>query len=409
MQNSTNKLTMQNHNQNLSLINAYGDLYFYFRSDHLFRQYILNVGHSQILLAEHMIPSSSLYTHFNKRTKRIYGKLLHLFNELSGMTLANLEGKISKITGPDGHGGIANPKFPRGKRLIVALARLAATVLSDGSIESNGVVKYGESEIDRINKVMQTLRLFGDINPEPKYVDGQGHYILHFPAVIGKLMMFYGLVSGDKAIQNPGVPLFIMQGSIETRLAYLEELIPQDGSVGRSMIIWTRANVLKAGNKKDRYNFATDIEEQQVELIKQYGKWQNKCWSLSWGKLVKLAELDKGETANIAKRLKNIVLKNPNRLINDEAVMARSLGINIGSKPYMIRLYPKTGRVSVAWQARTQGIKETIKLGILAPPNDSKNRKLVRELLRNRSDEVEAAIAEIIDNGFDYQRWWVEK
>jgi hypothetical protein len=96
-------------------------------------------------------------------------------------------------------------------------------------------------------------------------------------------------------------------------------------------------------------------------------------------------------------------------LINDETALARSLGVNVVPKPYMIRFYPKTGRVSAAWQARTQNIREAIKLAILAPPNDSKNRKSVKKLLKNRSKEVESTITELMENGLDLTKWWEEE
>ncbi len=403
------------------LSKMYGEIYFYFMDSTEIVKYIdemkdaLDDGRTEDLsgtidrlekLMTQMFPANGKCEKINIQLIRIKGAHLEFMNDLSGKTLKELEERVARVTTASGRGGIENPRFPEGEEFDIAISRLTATIVSDCTIEPNGVIKYGEPELTRIDRVVENLRRFGDINPTSRYVEKEGHYLTHFPSAIGKGLMFLGLPAGDKTIQNPSLFPTIKDGSERVQRAYVEEMLPQDGCIGVRMIIWTRANALHAGDKTEKYGFEPKVGRQEIDLIQNHGKRSEKGHSLSWGKLDDLTMHSDKRTAQVAKDLQKIVWDNPNRLIDDETEIVRNLGVDVETKPYMIRYYPKSGRVSVAWNARTSSIKECVKLGILAPPNDTKKKEILRRILKSRPDEVESAIGEIENMGLEFDKWW---
>ncbi|MGY5874309.1 MAG: hypothetical protein RTU30_01060 [Candidatus Thorarchaeota archaeon] len=392
------------------LENAYADLYHYFRDKETFDDYIDDIGKSigiedqdDVLkhmrkLAPQMISEPTSDYCINPKLSRIRGDHLDLMNDLSGMSLSDIEEKISKLTGRNGHGGINEPLYPSGEKLENANARMTATFLSDATIEPNGVIKYAEPEMDRIKRVVDNVRVFGDINPSSTRRQGENHYITHFPFVIGKYLMAQDVPTGDRTIQNPGLHPRITEGSIETKRAYLEDLIPQEGCIGKRTMIWHRASALHAGNKSERYGFESTIDVEEQTLIKEHGRKETAnaaSWALSWGKLEELTKHPEDKTAEIARNLEQVVRDNPNRLINDETGIMQDLGIKVKVKPSDLRYYPETGRVTAIWQARTVGLKETIKLGIIAPSNDSEKRRKAEEMINGYPEERRTALREL--------------
>ena len=325
------------------LENAYGSLYYCFRDVTTFNRYITDFGgalglegrsRDEILkrldkLAPQLLTDPVEPNCVNVRTHRIRGNHVSLMNDISGKTLSDLNGQISKIAGRGGPGGLQNPRFPGREEREIAISRITATVVSDCTIEPNGVIKYGEPEISRIDRVVESSRRFGDIDPTPRYVEGQGHYMTHFPSVIGIALMSLGIPAGDRTLQNPGLFSSITEGSERVRRAYMEDLICQEGCVGQGKVIWTRANALHAGNKAEKYGFEPKAGEQEIGLIRQHGDCGKKAWSLSWGRLHELAENSDNETARIPANLQEIVGRNRNRLIMDETEIARSLGVAV--------------------------------------------------------------------------------
>jgi hypothetical protein len=405
------------------LENVYDSLYYYFRDKPTFDKYVEDAGESiglqdrgqsEILkhlqeLAPQMVVEETKDYCFNPRLQRIRGDYVNLINDMSGKTLSNLEGKISKITGYNGHGGIEKPLYPQGEKLNVAIARIAAVVFSDGTIEPNGVIKYAEPNINRIERVVENVRKFGDINPSSKQIEGENHYITHLPFVIGKILMSREIPSGDRTIQNPRLSSSIREGTDEVKRAYIEDFTPQDACVGNKTIIWRRVNALHAGDKTERWDFEPQVGLDETNLIKEYGRKASgnaESWALSWGKLSKLAEDPNDLIAHTADSLQQAIHNNPNRLMDDEAKIIREMGIDIEVKPSDVRYYPRTGRVSVVWQAYTTGTKEAIKLGIVTSPNDINNREKVRKMITNNSRETEEAIVDLRNKGIEFKKWW---
>jgi|GEM_PF-6754523 len=407
------------------LENTYGDLYYYFRDKDAFESHIADVGESLGLenqeervvikhlreLASQMVTEPSVKVCIDTRLGRIRGDYLDFMNDLSGKTLPEIQDEISKITGRRGKGGIEKPLFPQGEELEVVVARIAATVLSDCSVQPNGGISYAESEISRIERVIRNIRNLGDINPSIRRKEKENLYITYFPFVIGKLLIHRGVPSGDRTIQNPRLIPSVREGTDLVQRAYVEDFMPQDGCVGQNSVIWHRVNALHAAHKTEKYQFEPRVGSEEKALIKKHGTKERgnaKGRVLAWGKLEKLKQHPDEKTACIARNLESITLDNPNRLLLDEARIVRGMGIEVEPKPRDVRYYAGTGRVTTTWQARTPGLKEALKLGIIAPPNDIKNRQKVRNMILNHPMKMKEALRDLRGKNVEFKIWWEE-
>jgi intein/homing endonuclease len=311
---------------------------------------------------------------------RVKGEALHLQLDARKESLQSLEGKIGKVSGPDGHGGIMNPKFPEGENLETAFSRLAATVKSDGQLRETGRISYTEANEGRINQVERDLQAFGEISL--RRLDRGGKQEASFPAPLGRALQNMGFRSGDKGILNDGLPPAIMQSSPRARRTYLQDLIPEDGSFHPTAgFSWTRSNVLNAGAKSEKYGVSDKLSEKAVAFLKD-GTPENKSTRRGWGELQKLAKTGHSEAREIVARVR----ENPNRLIRDEASLARSLGIGVSTKPIRVRVMKKTERVSVQWGGRTSSVGDALKWAKQCPPNDVKKRRAVEKWMNDKSN-----------------------
>ncbi|MHA2142694.1 MAG: hypothetical protein ACXADD_14480 [Candidatus Thorarchaeota archaeon] len=402
------------------LENAYGELYYYFRDKAAFEKYIADAGKALGLegqdqkeivkqlreLASQMVLDKSHDYCINSNLNRIRGDHVHLLNDLSGKSLSDLEGKISKITKMSGKGGIENPKFPQGEKLQVALSRLTANAITDCHLKANGTLEYYEKEMSRIRIVEKDLQEFGNIRLNPKLRKGENLYVSYFPTPLGKALQSLGIPPGDRTVQNHGLFSELKKFSRKAQCALIEDIIPQDGTVYRKRILWTHSNVLDSANKSEIYGIESKIGKRQVELIKDYGKREKHGWVLRYGKLNEIQNSGHVGPQQEAEKLRKIVYENKNKLIQDQLEIAKNLGIQYQAKPYAIRYHERTGRVSVSWTAEPKGVLESIKLGMLAPPNDVVKRELVKDLIRNNQDHMKRAMKQFSDYGIDVRRWW---
>ncbi|MFW9888257.1 MAG: hypothetical protein ACFFER_08750 [Candidatus Thorarchaeota archaeon] len=396
---------------------AYGQMYFYFPDKAAFDDYVQEVGLALGIddkeeLLKHLTQQSSemasgRYSAFQPRYNRIKGEFLYMLNRITGKSLPDLEGKISKLTKHSGRGGIKNPRFPSGPELEIALARLIATAVSDCHLKPNGTLEYSEPELDRIRRVEENLRIFGDISLNPKLVKRDNYYISYFPAPLGMMLQHWGMPAGDRTIQNPGLFSWIFDFCWEALCAFMEDLIPQDGSVRSNVISWSHSHALHPGDKIRRYKTEHLIGTQEIELIKKHGRKEKYCWVLSLAKLRELEESEDPKEAKSASFLLKVLYDNPNKLSEDGKKIAEKLEIKISIDPSNIRYYRRSGRVSIAWTARTKGVLQAMKLAIIAPPNDVKKRTLLRNVLRRKSKFVEQALLELRDSGVDIEEWWL--
>jgi hypothetical protein len=406
--------------ESTGLEKVYDSLYYYFRDRQTFERYVEDVGESMGLrdkslrdirrhlkeLAPQMVTEDSEDYCFNHRLRRIRGDYVSLMNDISGKKLSDLDGEISKLTKPSGRGGITNPRFPEGEIYEVALSRLIAVAISDCHLKPNGTLGYAESELSRIKIVERELQVFGDIILKPKFIESDNLYITYFPTPLGVMLERLGIPSGDRSVQNPGLVSVIKEFSLRARCALIEDLVPQDGTISGKRIQWTHTNVLDAASKSEVYGIEPKVGDSEIGLIKKHGKKERYSWVLNYGKLQSLQYSSDANIRQVANDLWNCVFENPNRLIEDQIDIVRSLGVEYRSKPYTIRFHERTSRVSVAWTAEPESLLESIKLGMMAPSNDVVKKKIMKEIIKSHPKYVREAMKHFRSHEIEVHKWW---
>ncbi|MDF1539709.1 MAG: hypothetical protein P1Q69_12485 [Candidatus Thorarchaeota archaeon] len=318
---------------------------------------------------------------------RLEGKIIRMYLDTTGRRLSDLEGAVVKIAGISGRAGIEYPRFPEGEKREVLIARLAATVASDCHLWDTGRISYNEAHLGRIARVQEIVSELGDIVLEPKY--RKGKYDIHINCQIGLIMIDEGMTPGNKTVNNPGLPGGFMEWSDTAKRAYLEELIPEDGSFTGGRFKWYRSHAIYVDKQKEDYNFKSEIGAAEVELVKERGR---KLKGLIPKSILTIRQLEDLQDDNdpaireAAKSLVKVVNDSTNNLISDEKRLAEALGFEISLYPRNVSYYPRTGRVSVSWVAATDSIDDTIRWAIECPPNDVRKKQAVETWLRRTAE-----------------------
>ncbi len=386
----------------MSLLHMYRDQFFYFKDINSLASLLADAkealtgdrgGDLRIIVerlellmdrvfGEHKVPR------VNITKMRMRADHLEFLLGVSGQSIRDLEGKISKITTENGMGGITNPRFPSREELLVIWARIIATIVCDGSLKKTAAVAYHEPEITRIEIFERTVQRLGAVFLDPQWRKDHNCYIAHLPTVIGRVLQELGLPTGDKTIHNPEIDISLFMESWEALCAIIEDSIPQDGTVLPRAISWTFSNALNAGNKSEAYDFEPMLDKEEVAFIKKFGKLRRKCWSIEWGELKRLRESDDRRTAQLAVGIARKIKQNPNRLVMTMEEIGSRLGVKIARSPGTLRLMRRTDRVSISWYARTKTIDDMIRLALIAPPNDVKKKELLKRYLGKRAERV---------------------
>jgi hypothetical protein len=341
---------------------------------------------------------------------RIRGEHLHLLLDVAGMPLSSLEGRIERITNETGHGGIWHPKFPEGERLLIVLSRLFAAMSCDGHISKNGEVGYTEENLSRIELVEENLRELGDIRVRAYINEKRNHYECGLPSILGDILKIMGLPAGDKTIQNPTLnPEFLEYFSWRALCAFVEDSVPEDGSVMPGRVWWTHTCALHPGDKIEKYDMIPLVGLKEINFIKAHGKESTSNWRLPMGKLDRLRESTNLEVKQTATELYDIVYRNPSKLTELEKDVVEKLGIKVRHGPVSVYYHKKTERVTVAWICHTATSDEAMKLSMIAPSNDIKKRAIMREWIRNNPEDAERIYSELKRLNIEVHTWWYEE
>ena len=200
----------------------------------------------------------------------------------------------------------------------------------------------------------------------------------------------------------------ILESSWRALCAFIEDLIPEDGSVMPGRIWWTHTNVLHPGEKCEMYDVLPVVGQEEIDFIKKFGNPEAESWRLAMGELRKQKRSRSSEIAQMAERLHDIVFQNPNRLIMSEKRIVENLGIKVRCVPASVFYHGKTGRVSVAWVIHTASADEAMKLAMIAPPNDVKKRGILKDWLRSIPEDVKRVQAELVRSGIEAEKWWID-
>jgi hypothetical protein len=329
-----------------------------------------------------------------KYSQYLYGDTLHLLLDVTNQPFDTMKKhitQIGRISNLEHSGGIQNPKFPERERLANLRARLIAIALSDCHINKNThVLTYHEKDENRIEYVRNLFRKLGDTDYKTEELK-EKRKRLTITAIVGRLLEQWGVPRGDKHLNsNFRLPQTLRYGSSEAKLAYLAEVIPEDGFFvernGQMKFGIKRAHVLDAGPKTNLYNFQPRITPQYKAFIQQYGekKFQTvrhdqprKRVVLTKRHLQKLkTEAETTQDQQLAKELILIIRNNPCNLIEDEKNLIQSLEIKMKQIFKEIRVY-ETGRVSTIWEIYTEKEEDTRRWAALALPSSGNKRDAV--------------------------------
>ncbi len=341
----------------------------------------------------------------SKKVRSIRGDALDSCLDVLGESMETLEGKITRITGRNGQGGFENPRFPSKQKLSILMSRLGAIVNSDCYLRKDGCIFYYERYLERINRVEEILREFGDIHLHKKYREKHGRYTVVFPRSLGRAFIYWGFATGDKPIKNQRLSRFIREGGEEIARPYLEDLISEDGSFDRhSGFSWSRSVVLDAGRKNNRYRFKPKISQASIQFVKDHTDvgWEKRnIIGISMPRLKELMKSENTKISSQAQKLMDTIHENPSNLIMDEVELSRSLGINVETYPKDVTYSKTTGRFSVNWAAYAYRKKDILRWGLLAPPNDERKKKKLEDYFAEHSDDVEQTKSQLESEGFD--------
>lgn len=346
---------------------------------------------NQITRYPRKVPQIHVISDLVRNHPRVLGETLHFLLDASEQMLADIQTQIFHIgKGHLGRGRILNPRFPPIEPLRT---RLLATMFCDGHLNVRRCLHYTENNPERREIVLKLVKQLGDV--EYSIVNNRGSIRLNFPAVLGRLLEYWGLPVGDKVLQNIGLPPTITRGSPTLKRIYLQELIPEEGSfISRdSCFRWSRSVVLISGPKGEKYDFKPKINEECIQLISKFGT-PMKCTfggdkartviRLIWGTLLDIKESRSKLISDTAEKLEKKVLSTPPQLLEDEVALCKGLGIEISHGPVVVNSF-ESGRISVTWHAVTASIADSVLWAKLAPPRDERKRALVDEMLSSRS------------------------
>lgn len=341
---------------------------------------------------------------FRPAFRHLYGIVLQFFLNSLKSNLKNIESRIEKI-------GLGNqlfkPKILNEEELKLFFSRLFALIASDGSLSANRRIFYYEDNQTRRNRVKSILGVLGivatlDIRKRDGSIGG-----FHMPALLGRILEKLGHPVGDKVLQGVRLPDFIMNGSPEVQLAYLQELIPEEGWVTINQkdnirIGWSRSVVLYDDIKSTKFGINQKLTSDLVRFIQKHGvrrvrksRWglnEEIYFLLSMGEIDRLKENSDPDVVSKAKTLDEIVRANPSNHIEDEKHLCDANGIVTGEQsPGPIRYSKSSKRVSVKWQVLVSSEDDVALWGLLASPNDYRKRKNLLDWMKRHNVKVEKA------------------
>jgi len=384
------------------MLNVWGDRYFYLKEqeyENLIERFgnALQIPKNKSERAQHinklirsMISDDPFCQIMRRKGKsRLLGDMLHFVRDTLEYENDHFEGKITKVTSKYGRGPILNPKLPTGEDLSLIRSQLGAIVNSDCWLCNDGRMYYYEADLDRIRIVQELFQKLGDIELRMKPHESNKNYRMLLPRHVGRAFIHWGFTTDDKAIRNGNLAEGIRTGSKTDWIAYLRELIPEDGSINEnSGFQWSRSIVLNPGSQDEKYSLVPELNRQHITFIKDNGRLDRKRGYIHL-QLSEYLKIDDEMKPNVVKSIESVISSNRCKLIDNEAELAENLGIKTRIYPESITLYEKTRRISIKWVAKTQDVDEAIKWFLIAPPNDVRKRKLAEKLMSNRQTKVE--------------------
>jgi len=293
-----------------------------------------------------------------------------------------------------------------------------AVMGSDGHHALDGWIAYYEKDPERRKLAIDDFQRFGDIDirMNPKRPTD-----VPLPKVLSPMARHWGIPRGDKAIHNKGLVESVIKEPLEVKVTYLPPVIAEDGCFSGGRFTITRANVLHAGKKAEKYREMFGIEplvtQEHIDFVCEHGTplkadlcyRDNDRVRLTVSELQDLSESKDLVDSERAGKLISIINENPNRLLNDEVhQIIRPLGIKMRHKPDHLVYYKQTERLSLKSRAATESVSDTIRWALIAPPDHPSKMAKVVKFIHKKPEKVKRIKEQILRDGLSVAKVWEE-
>ena len=249
----------------------------------------------------------------------------------------------------------------------------------------------------------------GDVHYHVKSLVNDVHQI-QFACAFGRALEKRGFPAGDKAILNTGLPEFIMNGSLRTICTYFSNLWPEDGCFSieypRNIgyFTWDRSVVVREPTKEMEYGFTSVVTDDHLSLFEKYGTrveedlkngFKEELY-LTPTTLDELIQSMNPNVSSLAKELKEIVLSNRSRLLDDEIEALRRTGVHANQVFMKLTYHIESSRVSISRRGKIYRKKDVMRTALQMLPDDIRKSAKVEEWMNLRPElrrEVERELA----------------
>jgi len=344
------------------------------------------------------------------------GEVLHLVLDLKGMRLEDIKDRISHL-GTSERGRISDPQFPEPRSWRM---RTVAIIESDGHLTPVRQLRYFEDNDARRMTIYEEFGEFGEFRLKERIKRTPHGSVVEvsLPMSFGRMMKYWGVTEGDKAIRNRGLDERLTQETPEIKVDYAREMVPQDGCFSRDHFSIVRDNALHMGVKEvpyAKYGIQSVVSAAEVEFVRERGRPLPAGLGYEYAarkmlyvtEIRQIAESNANPYAEAARKLYASIFQNPNRLLKDEVEqMMKPLGISMAVRARNVIYYRDSQRLSVSWEARTSSIADAIKWALIAPPNHPKKMSAVVKFVTENKDSIEKAKEEIQRMGLGVHPTW---
>jgi hypothetical protein len=311
-------------------------------------------------------------TNKNISLQSIRSNLLNERNAIDINTFLGLSSFLDKNIdviriGSDNERGIEYPNLPFNLKNNEGVEILAMW-------STDGYLGYNQFQIWNndfwlLNKIDNNIRkIFGKMKKsfvERKNKNRISRAYVYNSKVVVRSLEKAGALEGKKTKNNPNVPSWIMNSSIELQKRWISIVFSTEGTVSRYN-----------NGKSLSLSYVRGVEvnlpsEAKGELEKYFVEFNNARTpdgkSYKWISISKLRKLE-------ATRVINCVNNQKCNLMEDEIKMIKKWGIRIKNEPYRLNFYPN-GRITVIWKASVY--KDAAKLASLIPPLIPEKQKII--------------------------------
>jgi hypothetical protein len=235
-----------------------------------------------------------------------------------------------------------------------------------------------------------------------------GVIAVRFSSVYSRALERRGLISGDKAAQNEGLHDWL-KNDPELAPKYLSPMWAQDGCFPvcrdrKATFEWERGVVLRDQSKESIYGVEPMVTDKHAQFVREYGERKTSdkfgvTYQVTKGRLEELTENSNRRIAEVAEEILKIAQGNPPRLLVDEIVLLKNLGIKSNKYLSGLTYYESSQRLSALWHANTATKYDAMRVALKCAPED-----VVKKLKVEDWVEKNPALKERVERDIENER-----